>query len=167
MFFDIYIKKSDGPDIEIWSTVSIRDFISTAKQIDNAISKARIETGPDFMKEMADGSNWAYGDMIKVSFKSLELNPDEFNFIRSLAENNMDVLFLDNEGSLVYGCKRINLEVQPITINQSKLIQIAGSREGIENLIFYRIKPFSVTISFPRNGYIYNSNLTEVNGIAL
>jgi hypothetical protein len=166
MRFDIYVRSSNNPDIEIWSEISVRDFISQAKQID-ALAKAKIEVDPAMVLEMGDGSKWYKGDFIKLSFISDELSIEEFSFLKALAENNMDVLFLDNEGSLVYGCKKINLEVQPITINQSKLIQIAGSREGIENLIFYRIKPFSVTISFPRNGYIYNSNLTEVTGIAL
>lgn len=168
MYFDIYIRSSvNTPDIEIWSQVSVRDFISQAKQVDQALSKASINVDPVLISPMADGTNWYSGDMIKVSFQSDELSADDFAFLRSLAEDNMDVIFLNTEGGLVYGCKKINLGINPITPDQSKLIQIAGSREGIENLIFYRIKPFSVTISFPRNGYIYNSNLNQVTGIAL
>ena len=155
MYFDIYIRSSENnPDIEIWSQVSIRDFIASAKQIDQALSKASIKVDPALISQMADGTNWYSGDIIKVSFQSDELSAEDFAFLRSIATDNLDVVFLDNEGSIVYGCKKINLGINQILPDHTKLIQIAGSREGIENLIFYRIKPFSVTISFPRNGFI-------------
>lgn len=168
MYFDIYIRSSkNNPDIEIWSQVSVRDFIASAKQIDKALSKASFNVDPALITEMGDGTNWYSGDMIKISFQSDELSSEDFAFLKSIATDNLDVVFLDNEGSIVYGCKKIAMNVQPITPDQSKLIQIAGSREGIENLIFYRIKPFSVTISFPRHGFIYNSNISQVTGTAL
>lgn len=168
MNFDIYVKKTENsPDIEVWTTVSIREFIQSAVKIDQSLSKASLEVDPVIVSKLGDGTSFYTGDLIKISFKSLEMNQEEFAFLRSLAEDNLDVIFLDNEGNIVYGCRKAHLDIHPVQINESKLIQIAGSREGFENLIFYRIKPFSVKISYPRNGFIYNDNVNSVFGISL
>lgn len=166
MFFDIYIRKTgESPDIDMWTTVSIRDFISTAKKVDEALSKASIEVEPDITLELPDQTKKFIGDVIKVTFRSSELSKDEFEFLRSITEDNIDVIFLDVAGNLVYGCKKVRLGVEPVLIDQTKLIHIAGSRKGIENLIFYRITAYQIAITFPQHGYIYNSVISEVHGI--
>lgn len=166
MFFDIYIRKTgENPDIDMWTTVSIRDFISTAKKVDEALSKASIDVEPDIVLEMPDNTKKYVGDVIKVTFRSLELSKEEFEFLRSITEDQIDVIFLDVAGNIVYGCKKVRLGVEPVLVDQSKLIHIAGSRKGIENLIYYRITAYQIAITYPQRGYIYNSLISEVHGI--
>ncbi|MBP7563696.1 MAG: hypothetical protein KA886_07890, partial [Candidatus Cloacimonetes bacterium] len=91
MNFDIYVKKTENsPDIEVWTTVSIREFIQSAVKIDQSLSKASLEVDPAIISKLGDGTSFYTGDLIKISFKSLGMNPEEFAFLRSLAEDNLD-----------------------------------------------------------------------------
>jgi len=165
-FFDIYMGVTDGfPDD--WTMISsseLVDVLARCVKIDKVLAKPNISVEPVTLIKSPDGTEFAVGEYVKISFDSKFVNTEEYEFLRSMTENKVMVIYYDpNNNSIIYGVKNAKVNLHPITnIDGKQLITYFG--QTMEDIYLYTIGLNMVRINYPRHGFIYNKTIDIVSG---
>lgn len=163
---EVYIKISNGVDDwgDVISFTEVNDLISECSKIPLS-TKGNIDT--DYVKQVIspEGDVINVGEFLKISFDTIDMNEETLSFLTSLLNSKVDVIFYDPiEKGILYGVQYFIPSLKVINIDDYQAIHIAGQTTDMDSLIWYKIFPKGVKINYPRNGFIYNNLINNING---